>query len=131
MVNVSSNTLCAGAYYDRFDSLTEAYCQIGYTGTTTSVLRNPDGRPVDNNDIIMGLRRLLAREGYLSAKLVGNHLSVPSAKVIQQRFGSLTAAWAAAGYSADRSEIQKLANRRIGGKAGRSSMASGSGRSKG
>ena len=130
VVNESSNTLCAGAYYDRFGSLTEAYRQIGYTGTTTSVLRNPDGTPVDNGDIIMGLRRLLAWEGYLSAKLVGNHLSVPSAKVIQQRFGSLTAAWAAAGYSADRSEIQKLANRRSGRKSGRSLITSGRGRSR-
>ncbi len=118
VINESPHTLCARAYYERFGSLTEAYRRIGYEGTTTTVLRNPDGRPVNNDDIVAGLRRLLAREGYLSAKLVGSDPSVPSAKVIQQRFGKLTTAWAAAGYTASRSEIQKLANGRAMRKLG-------------
>lgn len=68
VVNESSNTLCAEAYYHRF-GLTEVYRQTGYTDITTSVLRNPNGRPVHNGDTITALG--IYWHG-MSSKVVGN-----------------------------------------------------------
>ena len=52
----------------------------------------------DKDKITASLRSLLAREGYLSQKLIKETKSAPSWETVVKHFGSLQAAYAAAGY---------------------------------
>lgn len=112
IINGHRRTQSSRAYYDRFGSISEAYRLVGYKGERTAILRKLNGKPLTDGDVVERLRSILAREGYLSAALVGADPSVPSAKVIRKRFGRLTTAWALAGFTGDRSEIQRRAMKR-------------------
>lgn len=97
---VREHPVCLGyrSYYDRFGSLSAAYKLIGYTASP-SILRNDDGSPMTDADMIDRLKKLLRREGRLTTALVHNDLRTPSVKVLQKRFGSLLTAWKLAGYA--------------------------------
>ncbi|MHC2338193.1 DNA invertase Pin-like site-specific DNA recombinase [Bradyrhizobium sp. USDA 4454] len=55
-------------------------------------------RPWDNEKILASLKRLLDRNGHLSQRLLNSTKGAPSADTVDRHFGSLCAAYAAAGY---------------------------------
>ena len=55
-------------------------------------------RPWDKEKIIAALKRLLAKEGHLSQRVLNSSEGAPSADAVDRHFGSLYSAYAAAGY---------------------------------
>lgn len=55
-------------------------------------------RPWDKEKILAALKRLLAKNGHLSQKLLNSTEDAPSADAVDRHFGSLCAAYAAAGF---------------------------------
>jgi DNA invertase Pin-like site-specific DNA recombinase len=59
-----------------------------------------------DEEMIGGLRRLLEREGKLTAMLVEDEPGIPGPRVYQQRFGSLPKAYAMVGYISTRADTR-------------------------
>ncbi|WP_160169052.1 recombinase family protein [Bradyrhizobium sp. Ai1a-2] len=55
-------------------------------------------RPWDREKILASLKRLLEKNGHLSQRLLNSTEGAPSADTVDRHFGSLCAAYAAAGY---------------------------------
>ena len=100
------------SYFDRFGTLSAAYRLIGYVGPKASNPRNLDGARLSNDDITASLKSLLAQHGYLSGCLIQVTPGLPSRSAVARRFGSLNAAWASAGFHADRSKTTRSARAR-------------------
>ncbi len=105
--------------------LTSAYAFIGVTGMTQADIfkaasargqvkrRGKPGsrgrrKAWDANTLAARLRKLLKKHGYLSGPLIEKHRGLPSLKTVIKRYGSLMAAYRAAGWRADRSRIARL-----------------------
>ncbi|WP_162146132.1 recombinase family protein [Inquilinus limosus] len=58
-----------------------------------------------NEYIIEGLRRIRSVHGYISFALIDNDPQMPSAALVQHRFGSLLHAYALAGWEVDRQQL--------------------------
>jgi len=82
-------------YFSRFGSLRSAYALIGYDCPTQ---RRPRRRPLPTrHEVISYLRRVQEDFGRVSVRLIGQDPELPSAYEIIKVFGSLSAAYAAAG----------------------------------
>lgn len=113
---------CAGTYYNRFGTLERALELCGWAGAWRRRKRDPEGR-MPSDEIVRRLRHLLREKGHLSRALVEADPALPSASMIQRRFGGLLNAYKAAGWKVGLNETRLQANRRRwragGGAAGR------------
>ena len=71
------------------------------------ITRNADGSPFTDDQLIAGLKALLAKHGYLSERLIAEQDDLPTASFYRLRFGSLLETYAAAGYVAERGALLK------------------------
>lgn len=67
------------------------------------------GTPFTEGQLVDLLRDLLARHGYLDERVIQEAPGVPTATFYRKRFGSLRAAYAAAGYASEHAELLRLA----------------------
>ena len=74
--------------------------------------RLPRGKIVNIHELTILLTALLKRHGYLDERLIQESPNVPSASLCRKRFGSLLAAYAAAGYASTRAEVARKASSR-------------------
>lgn len=73
------------------------------------VLRNAAGERFSRDDLIAGLRRLLDQYGYLDERLIQIDHALPTATYLRKSFGTLLAAYGAAGYVSTQAEVLRLA----------------------
>lgn len=99
----------SAAYQHRFGSIAEAYRRVDYTPPQRS---ENERRVMIASAIIDGMKRLLAEKGYLSGRLIERCPHLPSVKAVKIRFGSLDAAYRAAGFEITRSDARKAAHAR-------------------
>lgn len=99
------------AYGLRFGALQTAFRAVGFR---RHVRDRQHTEPMDRGEMIERLAGLLAQTGYLSGPLLWSRGDVPSPAVLRRAFGSLDAAYAAAGFTTDRSEQLRLAYARRG-----------------
>jgi len=98
----------AQAYVRRFGTLDEAMRLAGFARTRRYGVHLCKA-VYSAEDIIKGLRRLLDEKGYLSAALIKEAEYLPSETTICKRFGSLSEAYSAIGYTSSLSEIVEAA----------------------
>jgi DNA invertase Pin-like site-specific DNA recombinase len=101
----------ASTYYLRFGSLNEALTLSGADQVLRERIRDPEPR-VATASIIAGLKRVLKVHGYISSALISTADDLPSLSLVRARFGSLEAAYQAAGWPMKTSELRTMANRR-------------------
>lgn len=87
-------------YFSRFGSLRNAYAEIGYDCPPQ---RRPASRPLPTCEVVIeALRQVQQDFGRVSVKLIELDRELPSANQIKKVFGSLEAAYAAAGVTGGR-----------------------------
>lgn len=74
-----------------------------------AILRNTHGARFTNDELVAFLRGLLDDHGYLDERLIQQDHSIPTATYIRKRFGTLLAAYGAAGYVSTQAEVLRLA----------------------
>ncbi|MNK43145.1 hypothetical protein D3C87_618430 [compost metagenome] len=87
----------ARLYISRFGTLAEAGRLAGYVKPCVSRGAAPDGKPLSREAILDGLRRLHGEEGRVNVSLIQADRRLPSVGLIQKTFGTVTAAYLAAG----------------------------------
>jgi hypothetical protein len=96
----------------QFGCIHRVYELVGYK--PEGWLRQRGGRPpMTKDDILVRLRRLHERLGYVNEHLINDDPTVPSVSVIQQHFGKLTEAYKLAGLPHGRTELQRLGHERL------------------
>ncbi|QTC90437.1 recombinase family protein [Brevundimonas goettingensis] len=93
----------ASNYYKRFGSLSNASELVGQPRITNRLGR-PIGTRISDEEMLGALRALHAREGRISTGLISADRSMPSLTAYHKRFGSMRAAYAAAGVGFPKSE---------------------------
>lgn len=94
-------------YERRFGSLANACLLIGCVKETRPNARTR--RKLTDAQIIERLQHLLAKYGYLSSSLLSSNPDSPSREVIIKRFGTLVAAYNAAGWRVTAQDLQQAA----------------------
>lgn len=97
MIAETASMASPSTYRSRFGSIREAYARIGYSGGAYRRGVNPDGSLFDRQQIIQGLQDLCARHSRVTARLVSATPELPSCWHLRKMFGSLPAAFEAAG----------------------------------
>ena len=100
LVKESRVTPSVASYRNHFGSLEEAMRLIGYRRRVGTFSKGQQEIP-SKAEMIEMLRALHRCHGFLSVKLVNDDKTLPCASVYASRFGSMTAAYAAAGYDVD------------------------------
>ena len=72
-------------------------------------------RRMGRDQVVEGLKQLLAERGYITTSLVNADVRLPNATTIVSDFGSIRAAFAAAGYERSWSEISRESHFRVTG----------------
>jgi hypothetical protein len=71
--------------------------------------RNPDGSLMSEEELLSGLRNLLARHGYVTRRLIDEEPSIPCSHFYCQKFGGLIQLYGRIGYCGTRSAVMKAA----------------------
>ncbi len=137
LVNSAPDLPTAKTYRVHFGSLVTAYARAGIdtplsrsdyvragaaragrgVGTRTPwarppakppVLRNAAGLRFSDGELVDILRQLLDRHGYLDEMIIQTTLEIPTATYFRKRFGTLLAAYKAAGYVGTQREVLRL-----------------------
>lgn len=87
----------ARRYMSRFGTLAEAERLAGYVRPRVSRGAAPDGKPLSRAAILEGLRRLHEDRGRVNVSLIQADRRLPSIGLIRKTFGTVTAAYRAAG----------------------------------
>lgn len=95
----------ASNYYKRFGSLSNACALIGQP-TKRNALGRPIGTLISDEELLQALRELEAEHGRVSTVLLTRDPKMPSPATYYKRFGSMTAAYMAAGVSSAASKRQ-------------------------
>ncbi len=104
LVRQSRDVPCESVYIRRFGSVDAACARIPYVRPRAYRQHvDPDG--LKREVIIERLKELLEEKGYLSLPDVRASTRLPSLNVIYREFGSLTRAYAAAGYHRSRGDL--------------------------
>jgi DNA invertase Pin-like site-specific DNA recombinase len=77
-----------------------------------AVRRNPQGERFTDAELVELLKGILSRHGYLDERLIQEAHGAPTATFYRKRFGTLLAAYAAAGYAGTHGEVLRLASER-------------------
>jgi len=104
LLDLSPTVQGAKAYVRRFGSLPNAYARIGYVQTVPDryYLHAARREPAE---IVRALKRLLNQKGFLNTAEILKCRELPSIKIITRHFGSIEAAYRAAGYHKTRGEL--------------------------
>lgn len=100
LVKESRITPSVAAYRNHFGSLEEAMRRIGYQRKIGAFTKGQQAMP-SKAEMVELLKALHKRHGFLTVDLVNRDRTVPSATAYAKWFGSMTAAYAAAGYNVD------------------------------
>lgn len=100
LVKESRITPSVASYRNHFGSLEGAMKLIGYHRRVGTFAKGQKAMP-SKAEMIEMLRALQERHGFLSVDLVNDDKTIPCASAYARRFGSMTAAYAAAGYDVD------------------------------
>jgi len=73
------------------------------------VVRNAMGVRFSDLELVDLLKGVMARHGYIDERLIQEAPGLPTATFYRKRFGSLLAAYAAAGYASARADVLRLA----------------------
>lgn len=111
-IDACAYTPRAETYVRAFGTLAEAFRVIGFSPDTASRWKLKGLRIATLEEVTAALRALYEAHGYLSHHLIRDAETLPSPSAVSQRYGSLRAAYAAAGYTVSRSEIQRAGWRR-------------------
>jgi len=84
-------------YISRFGTLAEAGRLAGYVRPRVSRGAGPDGKPLSRTAVLQGLRLLHGDKGRVSVALIQADRRLPSIGLIRKAFGTITAAYLAAG----------------------------------
>ena len=87
----------ARRYMSRFGTLAEAERLAGYVKPRVSRGAAPDGTPLSRAAILDGLRRLHGDKGRVNVSLIQADRRLPSIGLIRKKFGTVRAAYRAAG----------------------------------
>jgi len=110
VIDACPYTPCAASYAAHFGSLHHAYELVGYEGNRTP--RNK--RPYFSDEALLaGIRQIHEKHGYVTIALVNSDRSLPAAKIFTDRFGSMSAAYTAAGFPTTKSESISAARKRV------------------
>jgi len=108
------------SYCRHFGGLLAAYRLIGYTPDPRRLraLRRPEGRSVPDQALLVSLREVLQRRGWLSNTIIDQERSLACSMTYINRFGSLRNAYGLIGYTPDRYQTRYnrprgLSNREI------------------
>jgi len=96
LLNSNPHSLRANAYRDRFGSVHAAYQRIGYQGAPRA---KGSRQNASRDEIIAGMQRLSRQAGWISFRLIDQDRLLPSRTYIEQQFGSMREAYAAAGLN--------------------------------
>lgn len=96
-------------YYRRFGSLAEA---LRLAEVPQKFVRRVTTRRWTRERLIKGLEGVLAAHGYISDPLIRESRDLPSASYVRGHFGSLAAAYRAAGWEVEEEDLCVLANER-------------------
>lgn len=77
-----------------------------------SVLNNARGKRLTLNEMTTMLRRLLRKHGYLNERLIQSDPAMPNFAYYRRRFGSIFAAYEAAGYHSNWSDLCRASQER-------------------
>lgn len=104
LIAASPHTASLGVYYRRYGSLGALYEQIGYAP-------GPVWR-VSDKELLDDLRRLKARWGIASGRLLVGGAGLRHPATYRRRFGSLQRAYELAGLEANAGQVRRAARRR-------------------
>ena len=88
----------ASNYYRRFGSLSNAYALIGLPARVNGLGRRV-GTAISDDELLKALRDLEAQHGHVSTGLLTRNPNMPSPSTYHKRFGSMVAAYKAAGVT--------------------------------
>ncbi|WP_158255964.1 MULTISPECIES: recombinase family protein [unclassified Brevundimonas] len=97
MIDACPGIPSARRYISRFGTLAAAGRLVGYERSRVSRGAAPDGSPLSHEAILEGLRRLQNENGRINVSLIQADRRLPSISVITKAFGTVTAAYHAAG----------------------------------
>jgi hypothetical protein len=112
IIDESKDVPCSHTYRNRFGGLKRAYQLIGYTDRVTR--RRRDGftagvvRKLSDGQLLDRLQKLLARQGYLTRRIIDDCKDVPAASTYVYRFSNLTRAYVLIGYEVGRNTPYSL-----------------------
>lgn len=95
----------------QFGSIHKVYELVGYK--PLGWRPRGEGVPTTNDEILIRLRQLHERLGYVNEDVINSDRSVPSVSTLQQHFGKLTEAYRLAGIPYGRTELQRLGHERL------------------
>lgn len=96
----------SSAYYKRrFGSLSATFARLGWKGYLRRSYDVTPWRATSDEELIAILRMVHDNAGHLSTSVIDRHPAAPHSSYFKKRFGSLSAAYALAGYASTRSEI--------------------------
>jgi DNA invertase Pin-like site-specific DNA recombinase len=96
----------------QFGSVRRVYERLGYEPEGKWRPRK-GGAPVTNAELLVRLRSLYDRLGYVNEDVINEDPAVPGVNVFQYRFGKLTEAYRLAGMPHGRTELQRLGHERL------------------
>lgn len=99
LIDGARGMACARAYEARFGTLAEAYRQVGFVRPRLARGTDENGDPLSREGILDGLRRLHSEQGVINVTRLQSDRRLPSIHVLRVTFGSIGAAYAAAGVS--------------------------------
>jgi DNA invertase Pin-like site-specific DNA recombinase len=106
IIDLDGEVQSAGAYENRFGSLSQAYQLIGFQPGTHRKQRRvrPTRHSIlfSDGEMLAGLRRLLQKYGMLTASVIEENQSVPCASAYRLRFGSIRRAYELIGFTPSR-----------------------------
>lgn len=98
-------------YYLRFGSLRRA-CELAGVEGRMRFHGPPKHAKYDRLHIIAALEQLLVLRGHLTASLIDQDPNLPHSAYVRKMFGTLTAAYQAAGWEVDQGTVRSIASRR-------------------
>lgn len=110
LINRDSHSPSSSYFKVRLGGLRNAYFMAGLSMgklPRPRSARQPDGSMYGDEELLDGLRLVLAKHGYLSKQLIAAEPTTPGCEMYEKRFGSFTKAYARIGYLSTRGELAK------------------------
>lgn len=107
LIEAAPDLLNCHSYRSRFGSIKAAYGLIGYDYRAHLLRNTPRTLPKTPDEILEGLRRLSREQQRLGRRLIYEDRRLPSVNYIRKTFGSLKAAYRAAGLDPEDLKIPK------------------------
>ncbi|TIP74839.1 MAG: recombinase family protein [Mesorhizobium sp.] len=109
IINACPYTACGAFYGDHFGGMKAAYAAVGYEEQWPPRRRY---RNYSDEKLLEGIRRLHGAFGYVTSAMINADPALPMCRAFTARFGSMTAAYALAGFATSKSESVSAARKR-------------------